>query len=175
MFNQSTDGNYYKSNSAFNGNYIEYQIKGNKDKNLSMREYLCRIITYLRDIINDHKVHRKLKVHTSNDYKTEEEWKIQLSMEINLVSSKDPDEIRIMHTKSDNIDIVMGSETNDVIKELFKSLLQKYQEGLQESVRVSEFIFDGVNLLYYHLQKISLKRGRSYVYSLKWLKNKKQQ
>ena len=140
-----------------------------------MREYLCRIITYLRDIINDHKVHRKLKVHTSNDYKTEEEWKIQLSMEINLVSSKDPDEIRIMHTKSDNIDIVMGSETNDVIKELFKSLLQKYQEGLQESVRVSEFIFDGVNLLYYHLQKISLKRGGSYVYSLKWLKNKKQQ
>ena len=148
MFNQSTDGNYYKpkkSNSAFNGNYIEYQIKGNKDKNLSMREYLCRIITYLRDIINDHKVHRKLKVHTSNDYKTEEEWKIQLSMEINLVSSKDPDEIRIMHTKSDNIDIVMGSKRNDIMKELFKFLLQKYQEGLEESVRGSEFIVDSVN------------------------------
>ena len=32
-----------------------------------------------------------------------------------------------MHTKSDNIDILMGSETNDIIKELFKSLLQKYQ------------------------------------------------
>ena len=32
-----------------------------------------------------------------------------------------------MHTKSDNIDILMRSETNDIIKELFKSLLQKYQ------------------------------------------------
>ena len=35
-------------------------------------------------------------------------------MEINFVSAKDSDEIRTMHTKSDNIDILMGSETNDV-------------------------------------------------------------
>ena len=40
-------------------------------------------------------------------------------MEINFVSSKDSDEIRIMDTNSDNIDILMGSETNDIIKELF--------------------------------------------------------
>ena len=37
-------------------------------------------------------------------------------MEINFVSSKDSDEIRIMYTKGDNIDILMGSETNDAIK-----------------------------------------------------------
>ena len=53
-------------------------------------------------------------------------------MEINFVSSKDSDEIRIMHTKSDNIDILMVSETSDIIKELFESVLQKYQEGLEE-------------------------------------------
>ena len=47
-------------------------------------------------------------------YETEGEQKTQLSMEINFVSSKDSDEIRTMHTKSDNIDILMGSETNDV-------------------------------------------------------------
>ena len=130
------------------------------------------IITYLRDIINDHKAHGKLKVHSSNDYETEGEWKIQLSMEINFVSSKDSDEIRIMCTKSDNIDILMGNKRDDIIKELFKSLLQKYQEGLKESMRGSEFIFDSVNLLYYHLQRISFKRGGSYVDSQKWLKNK---
>ena len=67
----------------------------------------------------------------------------------------------------------MGSETDDIIKELFKSLLQKYQKGLKESMRGSEFIFDSVNLLYYHLQRISLKRGGSYVDSPQWLKNKK--
>ena len=57
------------------------------------------IITHLIDIINDHKAHGKLKVYSSNDYETEGEWKIQLSKEINFVSSKDSDEIRIMHTK----------------------------------------------------------------------------
>ena len=67
----------------------------------------------------------------------------------------------------------MGSKTTDIIKELFKSLLQEYQEGLKESMRGREFIFDSVNLLYYYLQKISLKRGGSYVDSPKWLKNKK--
>ena len=67
----------------------------------------------------------------------------------------------------------MGIETDDVIKELYKFLLQKYQEGLELSMRGSECIFDSVNLLHYHLQRIILKRGRSYVDSPKWLKNKK--
>ena len=39
-----------------------------------------------------------------------------------------------MHTKSDNMEIIIGSETNDIIEELRESLLQKYQEGLQESI-----------------------------------------
>ena len=75
--------------------------------------------------------------------------------------------------KSDNIEIMMGSEIDDIIIELFDSLLQKYQEGLEKLMRESEFNFDSVNLLYYHLQKISLKRGGSYADSPKWLKNKK--
>ena len=80
-----------------------------------------------------------------------------------------------MHKKSDNIEIMMCSETYDIIDEFFKSLLQKYQEGLEESMRGSEFIFDSVDLLYQNLQKISQKRGGSYIDSPKWLKNKKKQ
>ena len=49
-------------------------------------------------------------------------------MSINFISSKDSDETRTMHTKGDNIEIKMGSETDEVIEELFKSLLQRYQE-----------------------------------------------
>ena len=95
-------------------------------------------------------------------------------MSINFISSKDSDETRNMHTKSDKIEIMMGSETDDITDELFESLLQKYQEGLEESMRASEFIFDSVNLLYFNLQKISLNRkGSSYIDSPKWLKNKK--
>ena len=59
------------------------------------------------------------------------------------------------------------------IEELFKSFLQRYQEGLQEKMRGSEFEFDGVNLLCYDVNKISLNRGGSYIDSPEWIKNKK--
>ena len=71
------------------------------------------IVPYLSDMIND--------------AKSQSEWKIRLPMEINFVSFKDSDEIRLIHTKRDNIDILMENEANDVIEKLFKSLLQKYQ------------------------------------------------
>ena len=130
-------------------------------------------------MINDHKTQEVWKVNSGNkviDYKTTlGEWKILLTMSINFISSKDDsDETRDMHTKSDNIEMMIGSETGKIIEELFKSLLQKCQEGLVESVKGSEFIFDSVDLLYYHLQKTSVKRiGSSYINSPKWLKNKK--
>ena len=53
-------------------------------------------------------------------------------MIINFMSSKDSAEIRTMRTKSNYIEIIMGSETDEIIKELFESLLQKYQEGLEK-------------------------------------------
>ena len=64
--------------------------------------------------------------------------------------------MRLMHTKSDNIKIMMGSETDEIIEELFESLLQRYQEGFEESMKGSEFIFDSADVLYYNLNKISL-------------------
>ena len=111
---------------------------------------------------------------TINDYKSKGEWKIQLTAEINFTSLKpDSNEKRIMHTKGDNAEIMIGSDTNDVINELFKSLLQRCQEGLQEKMKGSEFEFDGVNLLYYGFNKTSLNRGGSHIESAKWIKNKK--
>ena len=102
------------------------------------------------------------------------EWKIQLIMLINFISSKDSDETCNMHTKSNNMEIMTGSEADGIIDELFESLLQKCQEGLEESIKGSGCIFDSVDLLYYHLQKRSPSRnGGSYIESPKWLKNKK--
>ena len=76
-----------------------------------------------------------------------------------------------MRTKCNNVEIMMVSETDEIIKGLFESLLGKYQEGVEESMRGSEFIFDSVNALYYDLNKISLSRGGSYIDSPEWLKN----
>ena len=79
------------------------------------------------------------------------------------MSSKDSGESCTMHNKSHNVEIMMDNDTDDVIKELLKSLLQRYQERLEEKMRESEFTFYSVDLLHYQLQKISLRRGVSYV------------
>ena len=84
---------------------------------------------YLSDKINDHKTPEALKIESGNkviDYETTVgEWKIQLTKTINFVSSKDhSDEIRTMHTKNDNIEIMMGSETNEITDQLFKSIFK---------------------------------------------------
>ena len=119
-----------------------------------------------------------MKVYSCNkviNYKISGEWKIQLTMKINFVSSKDDfDETRTMHTKSDNVHILMGSEKDEIIEKLFKSLLQNYQKDLEKSMRGSDFVIDKVDLLQYHLNKISLgRKERSYIDSPKSLKNKK--
>ena len=112
--------------------YIEYESKGDKNKNLPPEEYLDIIRPYLSDMINDHK--------------TQSEWKIQLTMQINFISSKDSEETCTMHTKSHNIEIMMGNETDEIIEKLFESLLQNYQKNLEESMRGSEFVFDSIDL-----------------------------
>ena len=71
------DEDYYfepiKTKSSFNRNYIKYECRGDKNKNLSVKEYLYMIIPYLRDRINTHKTPKVLKVHSDNkviDYET---------------------------------------------------------------------------------------------------------
>ena len=109
-----------------------------------------------------------------NDYKSKGEWKIQLTAELNFTSLKPgSDETRIVHTKIDNKEIMIGSDTNEVIKKLLKSFLQIYQEGLQEKMRGSDFEFDDIHLLYYDFNKVSLNRGGSYIEPAKWIKDKK--
>ena len=84
-------------------------------------------------------------------------------MAINFISSKDSDEARTMHTKSNNVEIMIGSKTEETIDDLFESFLQKCQERLEESMRGSEFVYDSVDVLYYNLNKVSLSRRGSYI------------
>ena len=164
MFDFSIDEDHYQpiiARGAFDGNYIQYESKGDKGKNLSMKKYLNIIKPYLSDIINDHKTHGLVRYYSGNKTWVEEtssEWKIQLTMAINFISSKDSDETPTMHTKSNNVEIMMGSETDEIIEDLFESFLQKYQEGLEESMRGSEFVYDSVDALYYNFIKVSLTK-----------------
>ena len=93
-------------------------------------------------------------------------------MVINFISSKGSDEICAIHTKIDNIESMLGSETDEIIEELFESLLQKYLKGLEESMKGSEFVFDTVDLLHYKLHKIVV--DHLYIHSSEWLKKGQQ-
>ena len=77
-----------------------------------------------------------------------------------------------MDSKRDNVEIIMGIETDNIIKELFESFLNKYQKTLEEKIKDSNFGFESIDLLYYSLHKTTLKRGVSYIKSPKWLRNK---
>ena len=68
---------------------------------------------YLSDLINDHKTHR----NNSN------EWKIQINMHVNFVSSKDTGEIRTIFVWIDNEEIRWANETDDIVKGLHNSFL----------------------------------------------------
>ena len=72
--------------------YWEYESTENRDKTLSLEHHLNKIRPYLKDIIND--------LRTSD-------------------TLKDNDEERDMHSKSDNIEIMMNDKADEVIEELF--------------------------------------------------------
>ena len=144
--------------SGYNNNYIEYRSEGGKL--LTTEEYLNLIEPYLRELIND--------------YKNKGEWKIQLTAQINFISLRPgSDETHVMHTRSVNEEFMNGSTQMKLLKNSLNPFLQRYQENLQEKMKGSNFVFDGVGYLYYDLNKISISKGGSYIDSPKWLKDKK--
>ena len=92
-------------------------------------------------------------------------------MHVNFISSKDTGETRTIYVCSDNVSIMWGSDTDDIIRELFRSFLHNYQEEL-EMIKGSEFIFESVKLMDYKLHRLRLRRGGSYTKSREWLLQK---
>ena len=148
-----------KDYEAFDGNFIEYQNNGDRDKSISTARYLRIIRGYLKKMVDSKK--------------KSGEWKIQLIMKINFISSRNFIESRDMYSKSDSFEIMMGANTNEIIKNLFNSLLRRYQGGLQESMRGSDFVFYYVESLHYIFHKIDMKRSGSYIETPDWIKKKK--
>ena len=144
--------------SGFDNSYLEYMSNGNDS--LSLNEYLELTKPYLYDLINVHKA--------------KGEWKIQLSAEISFISQKpNSNEIRVMFTRRPPEEFMIGSETEEVAEKLIMSILQKYQDNLQNKRKSSDFIFNGINYLYYDINRITISKGGSYIESPKWLKDKK--
>ena len=67
---------------------------------------------------------------------------------INFISSKNVEEERVMPSRSDNIEFLPYDNSNEVVDEIFESHYSRYQNGLETSIRRSNFIFTSVQLLY---------------------------
>ena len=90
-------------------------------------------------------------------------------MHVNIISSKDTGETRTIYVWSDNVSIMRGSDTDYIIREIFRSFqVLKIIEG-------SDFVFESVELVDYKLHRVRLRRGGSCVKSPEWLAIKKQQ
>ena len=148
-----------KISGAFSDNYAECKSDSKKDKSVSIKNYLDKIREHLRKMINDKK--------------KSGEWKIQLIMKINSISSKNYNDVRDMYSKSDNVEIMMSTDNIEIIEKLFDSILKRCQEGLEVSMRGSDFVFDYVESLNYIFHKIDLKRGGSFIETPKRIKKKK--
>ena len=68
----------------------------------------------------------------------------------------------------------MGSDTEDIIDKIFNTLLHRFQRAQETSNEIkSEFIPHSVELLDYLLQKIDIRRAKSYIMSPDWIASKK--
>ena len=152
---------YYKPvrvSNFWSNNYIEYESNDRRNNTLSVEEYLNKISPYLKYFINN--------------LKKSDTWKIQLTIANNFISSIDNDEERVMHSKSNNVEIMINDEADEVIQKLFDSLKNRYQNNLQ-SVKGWKFVFDYVHLVPYKYYKLNPNHHGSYIDSPDWIKIKK--
>ena len=108
---EKEEENYYRPVTVSNfwsNSYIHYKNNGDRNKTLLFEEHLNKIKPYLKDI--------------TNNLKKSNLRKIQLKIANNFISSIDKDEEHVMHSKSDNIEMIINDEADEVIKELFDSL-----------------------------------------------------
>ena len=161
LFDEVSEEDYYKPilvKSSFKGNYKYCESRGDKEKRLSVKQYLNKITPHLYDLINDRRIARRV-------------WKIQIFIRVNFISSKDTGETRTIYVWNNNTKIMWNSDTNDIIREHLQSFLHNYQEELK-IISGSEFNFESVELMDYNLHRVRLKRDESQIKSPEWLLHK---
>ena len=99
LFEQKKE-DYYRSvrlRNFWSWNYIEYETNEDKNKKLSIEEYLNKIRPYLKYIINY--------------LEKSDTGKIQLTIGDNFISPKENDDKCVMHSRSDNIEIMINNKS----------------------------------------------------------------
>ena len=139
---------------GFSGdNYQMYTCRGDKNKDMYITNYLEKVKPYLIVLIDKKKI--------SNQ-------KIQLDIAINLIHLSKSDTITF-YVKSKNIECYPSDNSEDILNQLFDSLLKYFNDKLLICRTDSSYVFQSVEGLSIHFHKIDLKRGSSYIPTPKWL------
>ena len=163
LFNETID-DYYKPilvRFAFDNNFEEYEIRGDKHKNLTLKEYLATITPQLANLIEEKK------------NSTQDEQKVQLTMAIIFKHITKPTKKYTIYVKSKNIEIRTKDHTDDILTKLLQSFLENYEREKNILRNGIGYVFDCVDLTLLQLHSIELKRGSSYIPSPKWIEKKK--
>ena len=106
LFDEVSEQDYYKPilvKSSFKGNYKYYESRGDKEKKIISKTIYLTRLHRIHGLINDHRIARRV-------------WKIQISMCVNFILSKDTVETRTIYVWSDNVSIMWGSDTDDIVR-----------------------------------------------------------
>ena len=135
MFDKNEDEDYYEPKliNNYNHNYKQYQTDSDK-KLLTPNEYLEKIRPNLIELMSKHN-----------------NWKIQLTMQLIFNSIKNLNDKRTLCVKTKNVEIMMGSDTNKIINELFNLLIQNYEDLSKFLRRNNDLILEGVESMNYNL------------------------
>ena len=90
-------------------------------------------------------------------------WKIQLTIKIIVIPIYDYNDKRSLYAKTKNVEIMMVSHTDDIVKELFESIMQKCEELMEYSTKNSGLVLEGVELINNGINKFIINRVGSYI------------
>ena len=107
-----------RGSNFWSNNYIQNKSNDDRNKTLSVWQYCNKTRSYLKDIVNNPK--------------KSDSCKIQLTIANNFISSTDYDEDHVMYSKSETIEIMINDETDEVIKQLFRSLKNSYKDNSKQ-------------------------------------------
>ena len=133
-----------------------YTCRGDKDRDMNIDIYLDKVRPYLMALIDEKKIYHQ---------------KIQLDIAINLRHITKSDRITF-YVKSKNIIYLPSANSEDILKQIINSLCKYYADKLLICRTDSSYVYESVEGLNIHFDKIDLNSGTSYIPSPDWLKHK---
>ena len=108
----------------------------------------------------------------SIDEKRSSNQKIQIDIAVNLIHLTKKDRITF-YVKSKNVACYPSSDSNDILNQLYESLLEYFNEKLLVCRTDTSYVFESIEGFSIHFHKTDLRRASSCIPSPSWIEFKK--